>query len=54
MGSDNSCKKFRIKDIEYLNGLKNKAYLYAAFESLQVSGHTQTETEEMKKDVLCK
>ena len=44
------------KDIEWINRLKKKKkqdpYMLPTRDSLQMSGHTQPESEKMKKDIL--
>ena len=43
------------KDIDWLNGYKNKTRTYAVYKRLTSDlGHIQTESEGMEKDIPCK
>ena len=43
------------KDIDWLNGYKNKTRIYAVYKNpLLTYGHIQTESEGMEKDIPCK
>ena len=43
------------KDIDWLNGYKNKAHIYAVYKTpFQTYGDIQTESEGMENDIRCK
>ena len=43
------------KEIDWLNGYKNKAYIYAVYKRPTSDlGHIQTQSEGMEKDIPCK
>ena len=46
---------FQLKDIDWLNGYKNKTCIYAeVLRPTSDLGHIQTESEGMEKDIPCK
>ena len=40
------------KDLDWMNGYKNKTRIYAVYKRLQILGHIQTESEGMEIDNL--